>query len=76
MSFSEKLEHIPIKKWRFLFRSLSPLSKNSSPQYEETTRPIRSQHASGLGCPSDLTVASMATFGMQPPHMYMAMATL
>ncbi|XP_042517341.1 uncharacterized protein LOC122091451 isoform X2 [Macadamia integrifolia] len=40
--FSDKVEHIPIKKRRFLFRSPSPPPRASSPHPEESD-----QHASG-----------------------------
>ena len=47
--FSEKAEHIPIKKRRFLFRSPSPPSKNSSPRSEETTDDAAAASGTDLG---------------------------
>uniref|UniRef100_A0A5B7AEG9 Uncharacterized protein n=1 Tax=Davidia involucrata TaxID=16924 RepID=A0A5B7AEG9_DAVIN len=49
--FSEKAEHVPIKKRRFLFRSPSPSPppKTPSPCPEETERLVKSLHAEGPG---------------------------
>ncbi|CAK9156595.1 unnamed protein product [Ilex paraguariensis] len=47
--FSEKAEHVPIKKRRFFFRSPSPPLRTTSSRSEETERLTNSQHASGQG---------------------------
>ncbi|KAA8522435.1 hypothetical protein F0562_013204 [Nyssa sinensis] len=55
--FSEKSEHVPIKKRRFLFRSPSPPPKTHLPYPEETGRLVKSQHAAGQGFPQSNSIA-------------------
>ncbi|XP_042475992.1 uncharacterized protein LOC122057791 [Macadamia integrifolia] len=47
--FNDKVEHIPIKKRRFLFRPPSPPPQAPSPHPEESDQFTSSQHASGQG---------------------------
>ncbi|XP_057952017.1 uncharacterized protein LOC131146426 [Malania oleifera] len=45
--FRDKVEHVPIKKRRFLFRSPSPPLRTSSPCLEESEQSVNSQHDLG-----------------------------
>ncbi|XP_057463765.1 uncharacterized protein LOC130753603 [Actinidia eriantha] len=54
--FSQKAEHVPIKKRRFLFRTQSPPPGNPAPQPEETETIAKRLHSLGQDLPQNLQV--------------------
>ncbi|XP_010255257.1 PREDICTED: uncharacterized protein LOC104595995 isoform X1 [Nelumbo nucifera] len=54
--FSDKVEHVPIKKRRFLFRSPSPPPRPPSPCTDESEQLVKSENAPGQesSCSSDV----------------------
>lgn len=44
--FSDKVEHVPIKKRRFMFQSPSPPPRTPSPPHEDSEQLVDSQHSS------------------------------
>lgn len=59
--FSDKVEHVPIKKRKFIFRSPSPPPRTPSPRHEDSEQRVDSQHSSSNSTLKQQIMASHAS---------------